>query len=400
MLKIAILTYSTKPRGGVVHSLCLAENLARRGHEVRIIALDKKEGSGFFRTPGVHFNIIPFGSLPGNDFDAKIANYIQTYTDYFVAGKAKGFDIYHAQDCISANALANWRQSGADFPLVRTVHHLDDFTSPVLVNCQNKSILNPDYHIAVSEYWQKRLATEYGVNARVIHNGLDTKRFTPAKKGSNPKKKFVPPNKLVFLTIGGIEPRKNTKKLLAAFVHVRKYFAESGKQAVLVIGGGQTLFDYREYRQEFFQMVEDYDLEMGEDVINLGVLEEEEVPLLYQAADCFVFPSVQEGWGLVALEALVSGIPTVVSNIPVFHEFLTHGKDALFIEPDNAQQFAAAMIGTIVNREQRSRLISEGLLTASNFSWEDTARQHEQFYLEIMKERKANLSCTKKAGRV
>lgn len=395
MLKIAILTYSTKSRGGVVHSLCLAEHLAKRGHEVRIIALDKMEGSGFFRTPEVPYDIIPFGSLHEDDFDAKISDYIQTYTDYFMAGNAKEFDIYHAQDCISANALANWRQSGADFPLVRTIHHLDDFTSPVLVNCQKKSVLSPDYHIAVSEYWQKGLAAEYGVNARVIHNGLDTKRFTPAKKGTNTRKKFVPPNKLVFLTIGGIEPRKNTKKLLAAFVLVHKYFAESGKQAVLVIGGGQTLFDYREYREEFFQMVEDSDLEMGEDVINLGVLEEAEVPLLYQAADCFVFPSAKEGWGLVALEALLTGIPTVVSDIPVFHEFLTPGKDALFIEPDNVQQFAAAMIGTIVNREQRNSLIREGLLTASAFSWEDTARQHEQFYLEILEERKTNLSCIK-----
>ncbi|MDP4127212.1 MAG: MSMEG_0565 family glycosyltransferase [Bacillota bacterium] len=390
MLKIAILTYSTKPRGGVVHSLCLAENLARRGHEVRIIALDKKEGSGFFRTPGVPYDIIPFGFLP-DDFDAKIAAYIQTYTDYFVAGNAKGFDLYHAQDCISANALVNWRQSGVDFPLVRTVHHLDDFTSPILINCQNKSVLRPDFHIAVSEFWQKRLAAEYGVDARMIHNGLDTKRFSPAKKGENPKEKFGLANKLVFLTIGGIEPRKNTKKLLAAFVHVRKYFAEAGKQAVLVIGGGQTLFDYRDYRQEFFQMVEDYDLKMGEDVINLGVLKEEEVPLLYQAADCFAFPSAQEGWGLVALEALLTGIPTVVSDIPVFHEFLTQGKDALFIEPDNAQQFAAAMIGTIVNSEQRRRLISGGLLTASNFSWEDTARRHEQFYLEILEGRKSGI---------
>lgn len=391
MLKIAILTYSTKPRGGVVHSLCLAENLAKRGHEVRIIALDKKEGSGFFRTPGVPHDIIPFSSLP-EDFDAKIAAYIQTYTDYFVGGNAKGFDIYHAQDCISANALINWRQSGVDFPSVRTVHHLDDFTSPGLINCQNKSVLRPDYHIAVSEYWQKRLAAEYGVSARMIHNGLDTKRFTPAKKGVNPKKRFVSPNKLVILTIGGIEPRKNTKKLLAAFVYVRKYFAELGKQAVLVIGGGQTLFDYRDYRQEFFQMVEDYDLKMEEDVINLGVLEEEEVPLLYQAADCFAFPSAQEGWGLVALEALLTGIPTVVSDIPVFHEFLTHGQDAMFVEPDNAQQFAAAMIGTIVDREQRRRLISGGLLTASNYSWEDTARKHEQFYYEILEGRKSNQS--------
>lgn len=387
MLKIAMLTYSTKPRGGVVHTLCLAENLAKRGHEVRILALDKKEGGGFFRTPQVPHDIIRFGALPEH-FDDKIEAYIQTYTDYFLAGKAKGFDIYHAQDCISANALVNYRRGGAEFRLVRTVHHLDDFTSPALINCQNKSVLLPDAHITVSEFWQKNLAKDYGVQARIIHNGLDTKRFNPAKKGETPKEKFGLQDKVVFLTIGGIEPRKNTKKLLSAFVHVRKYFAESGKQAVLVIGGGQTLFDYQAYRREFFQMVEDYNLTMGEDIINLGVLKEEEVPFLYQAADCFAFPSAREGWGLVVLEALLTGIPTIVSDIPVFHEFLTPGKDALFIEPDNAQQFAAAMIGTIMDNRLRRRLISGGLMTASSFSWEDTARKHEQFYYEILEDPK------------
>lgn len=387
MLKIAILTYSTKPRGGVVHSLFLAENLAKRGHEVRIIALDKKEGSGFFRSPAVPYDIVRYGSLP-SDFDCKIAGYIEAYTDYFMEGNVNGFDIYHAQDCISANALVNWRLSGVEFPLVRTIHHLDDFVSPALIDCQNKSVYRPDYHIAVSEFWRKRLEAEYGVKARKIHNGLDTKRFSPAKSGSNPKEKFGLADKLVFLTIGGIEPRKNTKRLLEAFVHVRKHFAETGKEAVLVIGGGQTLFDYREYRQEFFKMVEDYEMTMGKEIINLGVLQDDDIPLLYQAADCFAFPSVQEGWGLVALEALLSGIPTVVSDIPVFHEFLTHDQDALFINPDNAQEFAAAMIGTIMNREQRERLIRGGLTTASAFSWEETARRHEQLYLEILEERK------------
>jgi glycosyltransferase-like protein len=387
VLKIAILTYSTKPRGGGVHSLCLAEALAERGHEVRIIALDKENGNGFFRKPGVDHDIIPFRSLPEN-FDAKIEAYIQMYTDYFVGGGAPGFDIYHAQDCISANALVNYRRSGADFPLVRTIHHLDDFTSPALINCQNKSVLHPDYHIAVSAYWQRRLAAEYGVNARLIHNGLETKRFTPVKQGTDPKKRFGLGNKVVFLTIGGIEPRKNTKKLLTAFVQVREHFSAAGRQAVLVIGGGQTLFDYRDYRREFFQMVEDYNLTLGEDVINFGVLQEAEVPLLYQAADCFVFPSAQEGWGLAILEALLTGIPAVVSDIPVFHEFLTPGQNALFIDPDNAQQFAAAMIGISVDSKLRRRLIESGILTASQYSWEDTARRHEQFYLEILRAQK------------
>ena len=90
------------------------------------------------------------------------------------------FDIYHAQDCISANALWRVQQQGLIREFVRTIHHIDEFTSPSLVKCQNDSVYRPTYRIVVSDYWQGQLAEEFKMDSTVINNGVDVDRFRPA----------------------------------------------------------------------------------------------------------------------------------------------------------------------------------------------------------------------------
>ena len=77
-----------------------------------------------------------------------------------------GFDIVHAQDCISANAALDLRDEGVIEHVVRTVHHVDEFISPSLIACQDRSILMPDLVLCVSQPWIERLADEFGVEAR------------------------------------------------------------------------------------------------------------------------------------------------------------------------------------------------------------------------------------------
>jgi len=60
---------------------------------------------------------------------------------------------------------------------VRTVHHVDDFTSPSLIDCQRRAILEPDRILVVSEHWRDLLHREYGTEAQVVHNGVDAARF-------------------------------------------------------------------------------------------------------------------------------------------------------------------------------------------------------------------------------
>ena len=89
------------------------------------------------------------------------------------------FDIVHAQDCLSANAALELRDEGTVAHVVRTVHHVDEFRSPSLVACQDRSIRDPDRVVCVSEPWVGRLRDEFGVGAGLVTNGVELERFRP-----------------------------------------------------------------------------------------------------------------------------------------------------------------------------------------------------------------------------
>ena len=90
--------------------------------------------------------------------------------------------------------------------------------------------------------------------------------------------------------------------------------------ALLLIAGGTTLFDYRAELERFAERADQ--LGVTEHVWRLGALDSEELERLFRAADVFAFPSVKEGFGLVALEAIAAGLPLVASDLDVFRGFL------------------------------------------------------------------------------
>src|SRR3972149_6638725 len=399
-LRIALFTYSTKPRGGVVHTISLAEELARLDHQVRIYALST--GEGFFRTVSVPYTFIPCAIVANESIDDKVKRYINTYTDY-LSSVREHYDIYHAEDCISANMLCELRSRGSIKFFVRTVHHVDDFTSKSLIDCQLKSILEPDYIIVVSRFWEKELRSRYSLNPTVINNGVDIKRFkNQGDEGIKERAKnsfSVNGNNVmlstgckVMLSIGGIEPRKNTLTALRAYNIASNYFKSKGECLVWLIGGGETLFDYRAYREGFFSEIKRLGLKLGvrepqsndEDIIILGSVPEDSMAELYGAADVFVFPSVKEGWGLVVLEAMASGIPVIASGIEPMTDYLEDEKNAVLVSPMDFKALARQIIRVLEEGELRYKLIMNGIETAKAYSWQNTALRHLEFYSSFL----------------
>lgn len=374
-LRIALFTYSTKPRGGVIHTLELAEALTRLGQKVCVYALDK-DNLGFHRPVDCLSKLVP--TKPATEsIDELIKQRIQEFVDYLVAEK-EPYDIYHSQDCISANALKILRDKGIIKSFIRTVHHIDEFNSSYLQQCHDRSILEPDLCLCVSHYWQQQLQQKYGVTAPIVINGINTAKFSPQKNGLEAKLKqrlgiTVNP---VYLSIGGIEPRKNSLKLLEAFYKVLKIYP----QAQLVIAGGDTLFDYKPYRIEFFQLVEKYNIRLGESLILPGVIADKELSVLYRCGDAFVFPSIKEGWGLVLLEAIASCLPVITSNIPPFTEFLTD-ESAFLVDPNSSQDISNAMLN-ILDKDLKEKLTNNSKNILASYSWQKSAKLHLKHYLK------------------
>ncbi|NJK34479.1 MAG: MSMEG_0565 family glycosyltransferase [Oscillatoriales cyanobacterium SM2_2_1] len=376
-MRIALLTYSTKPRGSVIHSLELANAFHQIGHQVCIYALDK-DGLGFDRPIPCTYQPIP-AKAASQEIDQLIRQRINEFVTFLEGHLRKDcHTIFHAQDCISANALAVLRQRGLIPHFVRTVHHIEDYQSTYLLQCQEQSIRQPDLCLCVSSYWQQQLIQQYQVSALRVINGVDLGRFSfqDAPQDLSLKRRLNISGSPVFLTVGGIEPRKNTLQLVKAFAQVRQLLP----QAQLIIAGGATLFDYREYREEFLQMVNALDLESA--ILLPGVISDQDLPSLYRCADAFVFPSLKEGWGLVVLEAIASGLPTVVSHRAPFTEFLSP-EQTIFIPPEDSSAIALAMHQSVQPKLAQS-LFHNSRSILQFYSWTASAIMHLNHYQALL----------------
>jgi len=375
--RIALTTYSVKPRGGVVHTLELAEALQAQGADVTVVALTEA-GRGFFRPTSVPTHLVesppPAPTLEERVFDS-IAALTAALTEI-----GPRFDIVHSQDCISARAAARVRDAGAGFRLLRTVHHVDDFTTQALIDCQRAAIEEPDEVLVVSELWRRLLAEEYAVSARVVTNGVRADRFArpldPVRR-KELRAEIGAEDRFLYLTIGGIEPRKGSRHLVDALARLKRTRADAPMLAVV---GGHSFQDYRAYREDVLGGLERQGLRLGEDLALLGTLSDDEVVDWMGAADGFAFPSLKEGWGLVILEAMAAGLPVVSSDLEVFGEFLTPDLDAVMTRAGDDADLAAGLSRLLDEPETRSRLATHGPEVAARYSWASTAEQHLRIY--------------------
>jgi glycosyltransferase-like protein len=376
-LRIAFLLYSTKPRGGVMHTVYLAEALQALGHQVCIFAL-AKAGAEFCRPLQCESRLIP--ALPAaDDVEALVKQRIQEFVDYFEQS-SEVFDCYHAQDCISANALAILRDRQHIPHYLRTVHHIDDFNHPYLQDCQDRSIRLPDLCFCVSQYWQAQVEQHYHVKTARVTNGIDVQRFRTDPAGELAlKQRLELKGNPIYLTVGGIEPRKNSIALVEAFAQVLERYPN----AQLIIAGGDTFFDFSSYREQFFDAVQKLNILLGQSLIIPGVVSADELPMLYHCADAFVFPSLKEGWGLVVLEAIASNLPIITSNIPPFTEFLDNSH-ALLVNPESSEAIAQAMVD-IAQPVLAESLVQQSQPVLAQYTWEASAQMHEQHYIQLLK---------------
>ena len=207
-------------------------------------------------------------------------------------------DILHTQDCMSARAAARVRDAGAPVRVFRTVHHVDDFTTAALIECQRKAIEEPDRIIVVSEEWRARLRSDYGVDSVVIHNGVDPARFGPidaARRDARRRRCRGRADRFVFLSVGGIEPRKGSKILF------RGVWASSAEN----IRWARRWSSWAAIRSRTTPSTgkrrspdcRSLGLRLGQDVVLAGTVSDEILHEWYRSADALAFPVGQRGVG-------------------------------------------------------------------------------------------------------
>lgn len=311
---VGMFTYSTQPRGSVVHAAAVAEALHASGVSTTLYAMDRT-GEGFYRELSCPLVLVPARATQERG-EPLVRRRVKELTD-FVSKQGIKHDVYHAQDCLTANALLATRQAACK--VVRTVHHVEHFVDAYLRECQKASIENSERLCVVSRLTQWDIGQRFGRTSTVVGNGITprvptTSDATVVRLRSRLLGDRVGP---LLVSFGGVEERKNSLNLLAAFSTLKQRFPE----AVWVIAGGASVLDHGEYQGRFEAALSLADAR--HDVVRVGIVPETEMGALFASADLVWCVSLQEGFGLVALEAASAGVPVLVSYGSPFDEFLS-----------------------------------------------------------------------------
>jgi len=175
-----------------------------------------------------------------------------------------------------------------------------------------------------------------------------------------------------MLYLGGFDPRKNIVNMLLAF---KRYRLAVGGPVRLVLCGDPSGFE-----GDLLGLIEE--LGLGDAVKLAGFIADGDLPALYSGAECLVFVSVYEGFGLPLLEAMACGTPVLASDVSSIPEVV--GDAGILVDPLEPDEIADGMARLTGDRELHDRLSVRGLERASGFTWDRTTERIREIYDRVL----------------
>jgi glycosyltransferase involved in cell wall biosynthesis len=404
-LKICLLTYRGNPTcgGQGVYVKHLSKALVDIGHNVDVISgppyphldpkvrlhklpnLDMYNPNHLFRPEKVRDLIYPInmyeflnvctGSFPEPfTFGERVYRYLQK--------RRMHYDIVHDNQSLSYGI---GRLARKVIPTIATIHHpitvdkQEEFKAAktiyqkfrvfrwyTFIKMQMRVARQLSHIITVSEFTKKDIAKEFSINENkfhVVHNGINNEYFYPAQNGSRPGNSIIVTNSADI-------PLKGLSYLLEAVSEVRK------KQSVKL-----TVIGEPKKNGIITKLVAR--LGIGDIVHFTGRIKNEEFADYYSAATIAVVPSLYEGFGIPAVEAMACGVPLITTSGGALPEVV--GDAAMIVPPADAAALTKAITFLFNNSDQRKKMAQAGLKRVNSvFSWPKAAQEVVDIYREAI----------------
>ena len=230
--------------------------------------------------------------------------------------------------------------------------------------------------ITVSISSKKRISHNFSTatsKVNLIYPGIE-KNFNPyqdIKKQKEIVAKYDLPEKYI-LYVGNIEPKKNILNLLRAF----KILKRNGLSHKLVLVGKRNWKSKNIFKYISSQF-------NNGDIQQLGYADRDDLAFIYKSADCFVWPSLCEGFGFPPLEAFACGLPIAATQTGILKEINKQAYSA--IDPENPEQIAESVTRLITDNKLREQQIKTALVEIRKYSWPDCAHKTLKLYKELVK---------------
>lgn len=235
-----------------------------------------------------------------------------------------------------------------------------------------RSVQSADLTIAISEDGKRDVERVFGVSAEkiaVITPGVNAE-FRPLPQTEIDQfKREKGLNRPFILHVGTLQPRKNIPTLLSAFAELNDPNID-----LVLVGGKGWLFD------EIFALVEQ--LNLRDRVRFTGFVSEVELPFWYNAAEIFVFPSIYEGFGIPAADAMACGTPVIAANTSSLPEVV--GDAGLLFEPQAVSALTERIASVLYDPAQADTMRERGITQAGKFSWTHSGRKMAALYRQLI----------------
>jgi glycogen(starch) synthase len=266
-------------------------------------------------------------------------------------------------------------------PTLRT--KLSNYIMWRLSKIEEDSAKNATIIVTVSKYSSKKIVQFYNIEKTkitIVPNGVDPQKFRPVEGLEKVKHRIGIDGKQCVLFVGRLIPRKGLHFLMEAAKQVIK----ENKGTVFVIVGDGPL---KNHLTSFLKKER-----LSDNFVFLGDVSDDVLPILYNCADIFTLPSIQEGQGLALLEAQATAKPVVAFNVGGISEFVLDKQTGLLVKPDSIE-LANAISNLLSNKSLREKMGHLGReFVCNNFSWDICAQEMLQVYNEAWTQAKPTQS--------
>ncbi|MBL1210505.1 glycosyltransferase family 4 protein [Geminocystis sp. GBBB08] len=390
-MKILVLSWEFPPRiiGGIArHVAELYPEIVQLGHDVHLITLEFSNTPKFEIVEGIKIYRI---SIPPNDnFFEWINNMndVMRITAENLIHNIGTFDIIHAHDWLVADSAISLKHR-FKIPLIATIHATEYGRHNGIHNETHAYIAHKE-GILVYESWRVIVCSKYmrhEINRAlgcpwdkidVVYNGIrpEKKRRSPNFNCEEFRRKFAGDDEKIIYYVGRMTYEKGIHILLNAAPKIIQ--ALERKVKFVIIGGGNT-----NYIKDLA-----HHLEIWDRCYFTGFMSDEDLNLFQTVADCAVFPSLYEPFGIVALESFASRVPVVVSDTGGLPEVVRHGQTGLVTQTNNPDSLAWGILEMLKNPDYAQLLVNNAYDDLSKrFQWSKLAEQTVAVYELILHQR-------------
>lgn len=247
--------------------------------------------------------------------------------------------------------------------------------------------------IVNSNYMKNHVQGLFGLpfdKINVIPNGINLTNFNGVDRDYDFRRQYAMDNEKIILYVGRLVYEKGVQHLISAMPKI----LENYHDAKLIIAGKGGMLDELKGQAEA--------MGLSNKVYFTGYLNSKQVQKMYKCADVAVFPSTYEPFGIVALEAMLAGVPTVVSDIGGLNEIVDHGVNGMKSYAGNSNSIADSVISLLYDKQLATNISKKAKQKVKEeFNWnkiaQDTHYIYEQAICKTMSQRQAEQIAQEKA---